>query len=276
LGQLEDKIRRLRRFTNNEEIKKAIDEIGAILLEENQFNLEANIETGDIDANEINIGEMTWGEDYEVTSGSYIVDGEEYTEDERQERIDELEEEFQNLEDKKLRLHGRAYELVDDKQTRVNDELQEFENAEWETDEIMWNTVWNYRGYVDRNIAMRLGFGILELKDGTEYIFLQGCGMDLSPKLVAYEALNFGYIRPKYVDKFRDSNYFKYVVGEEIFKRVCEKLGISQCIDTAIREQERRMKKFDKKLEALRKFREEGGDGDMVKMGAIMAFFQTQ
>ena len=256
MGQLKDKIYDLKHFTKSEEVKNAIDEVGALLLEENQFTLEANIETGNIEANEINIGEMTWGEDYEVISGSYVVDGEEYTEDERQDRIDELEEEFQNLEDKKLRLHGRAYELVDDKQTRMNDELQEFEDAEFEYDEIMWNTVWNYGGYIDHEIARRLGFGILEMRDGTEYIFLQGCGMDLSPMHVAYQALRFGYIDSGYVGKFRDVNYFKYVVGKEIFKEVCETLGIAHCIETAIEDQKQRMKEFDEKIEHLKKLRD--------------------
>jgi len=254
---LEWKIHELKQFTEKEEIRQAIDEIGQLLLEENQFNLEANIEVGNVYEKELDITDMGWGEDYEVITGGYIVDGEEYTEDERQERIDELEEEFQNLEDKKLRLHGRAYELVDDKQTRVNNELQEFEDAEWEYDEIYWNTVWNYnRGYVDHEIARRLGFGILETKNGNEYMFLQGCGMDLSPKHAAYQALKFGYIDQSYVRKFRQPNYFKNVVGKKVFEEVCKKLGITHCIDTAIEEQERRMKEFDKKLEKIKKLRE--------------------
>ena len=273
MGQLKDKIYDLKRFTKSEEVKKAIDEIGALLLEENQFNLEANIETGDIDSNEINIGEMTWGDDYEVTSGSYVVDGEEYTEDERQDGIDELEEEFQNLEDKKSRLHGRAYELVDDKQRRVNDELEEFEDAEFEYDEIMWNTVWNYGGYIDHEIARRLGFGILEMRDGTEYMFLQGCGMDLSPMHVAYQALKFGYIDSGYVRKFRDVNYFKYVVGEEVFKEVCEVLGITHCIETAIEDQKQRMKEFDEKIEHLKKLRDV--DPVLGHISALVLMAQT-
>ena len=273
MGQLKDKIYDLKHFTKSEEVKNAIDEVGALLLEENQFTLEANIETGNIEANEINIGEMTWGEDYEVISGSYVVDGEEYTEDERQDRIDELEEEFQNLEDKKLRLHGRAYELVDDKQTRMNDELQEFEDAEFEYDEIMWNTVWNYGGYIDHEIARRLGFGILEMRDGTEYIFLQGCGMDLSPMHVAYQALRFGYIDSGYVGKFRDVNYFKYVVGKEIFKEVCETLGIAHCIETAIEDQKQRMKEFDEKIEHLKRLRDV--DPVLGQISALALMTQT-
>ena len=276
MGQLEWKIHELKRFTKSEDIKKAIDEIGTILLEENQFNLEANIDTGDIDANDINIGDMQWGEDYEVVTGSYVVDGEEYTEDERQERIDELKEEFQNLEDKKLNLHGRAYELVDNKQTRVNDELQEFEDAEYEYDEIMWNTVWNYDGYVDYDIARRLGFGILEMRNGTEYMFLQGCGMDLSPMHVAYQALIFGYIDPSYVRKFRDPKYFRYVVGEEVFKEVCERLGITHCIETANEDQERRMKEFDEKLEHLKKLRDIDPMMGQISALALMAQIQNE
>jgi len=276
MSALEDEIYKLKSFTKKKEIKEVIEKIGELLQEENQFNIEAQINVGYVDENEINVSDMTWGEDYEVVTGSYNIDGEEFTEDERQERIDELEEEFQNLEDKKMRLHGRAYELVDNKQTRVNDELQELENAEYEYDEIYWNTVWNYYGEVNTELAQRLRFGVLELRDGTEYMFLQGCGMDLSPLLYAYQALEFGRIEEDAVRKFRDPKYFKHVVGEEIFKEVCERLGISHCIDTAIGEQERRMKEFNNKLEALQKFREEGGDEDIVKMGAIAAFLQTQ
>ena len=55
MGHLEWKIHELKQFTEKEEIRQAIDEIGQLLLEENQFNLEANIEVGNVYEKELDI-----------------------------------------------------------------------------------------------------------------------------------------------------------------------------------------------------------------------------
>jgi|TARA_Y100000034_G_scaffold131097_1_gene191066 hypothetical protein len=279
MGQLEWKIHALKQFTKNEEVKKAIDEIGAILLKENEFNLEANIDVGEVYEEELNISDMSYMDDYEITSGCFNVDGEEYDEDEKDEEIERLTEEKEKLEPRfnelseledERELTDEEQDEYDDLDTEISDletKIEEFEDAEWEYDEIMWNTVWNYNGYVDTGIARQLGFGILETRDGTEYMFLQGCGMDLSPKHVAYQALKFGHVEECRVNKFRDINYFEYVVGKETSKEVYEALGITKCIETAIEEQKRRMKEFDDKINRLAELRKK--EPVVAQMGAL-------
>lgn len=277
MGRLKQLIDQLKGFSNNEEIRNTIEEIGKFLLEENRFKIEALIEIGDVDKNELDIGGLEYGEDYEILTGRYIrPGGNEYTEEEREDRIEELEEEIQNLEDKKMRLHGRAYELVDDKQTRVNDELQELEDAEYEYDEIYWNTVWNYEGRVNKALAQRLGMGVLEFRNGQEYMFLTRYGMDLSPLLYAYQALELGYVEEDAVRKFRDPKYFKYLVGFKTFKEICDVLGITDCIETAIEEQERRMKEFDEKIKKITELRDSDPVLGQIAGLALMAQTMTE
>lgn len=73
----------------------------------------------------------------------------------------------------------------------------------------------------DEDLAWRLGLIPFHF-DGEFYLALGGCGMDLSPKLDAYQALTDGTIPSD--SRFRDDhNYAKYVIhGEEIFNEVIE------------------------------------------------------
>lgn len=60
----------------------------------------------------------------------------------------------------------------------------------------------------------------------TLMLALGGAGMDLSPKLDAFQVLVAGTIPPDSI-LFRDPKYFKYVVGEEVFKKVIDRLTSS-------------------------------------------------
>jgi len=59
--------------------------------------------------------------------------------------------------------------------------------------------------------------------EGEGYLALGGCGMDLSPRLDAYQALVDGSI-PSGSNFIRQPDYAKYVVGEKLFNKVMEKI----------------------------------------------------
>lgn len=117
------------------------------------------------------------------------------------------------------------------------EEASKFDDFEYDYDEIYWNTVYNYNGRVDVAIAQRLGLGVLQMNESEdEYMFLQGCGMDLSPKFVAYQVLAHGGVMREYTDKLRPSNweYFEYVVGRDVFRDVFKKMELERFLPTEI------------------------------------------
>jgi len=77
----------------------------------------------------------------------------------------------------------------------------------------------------DVDIARECGLFPFEF-EGDFYLALGGCGMDLSPKLDAYQALTAGSIPTD--SKFgSDNNYAKYVVGEKVYEKVMEKIKLN-------------------------------------------------
>lgn len=164
------------------------------------------VNCGDIDVDSINIGDMTY-EDYNIitSSGSVTINEEYlsfYSENEYNEYIKENE-----IED--------APDWLDFAQ----------EN------EIYWNTFYNYNGTdIDVEIANRLGLPVIELQDGSSYISISGCGMDLSFQLMYYQALALGRIEEKYATKDK-LEWAKINLSKENFKDMISHLGV--CIDSS-------------------------------------------
>jgi len=88
----------------------------------------------------------------------------------------------------------------------------------------------------DEDVAWKVGLIPFDF-DGEDYLALGGCGMDLSPRLDAYQALtndsvptNSHFVEnpsAKYIiGKGGDSSYAKYVVGEAIYNEVMEKIKL--------------------------------------------------
>lgn len=78
----------------------------------------------------------------------------------------------------------------------------------------------------DENIAWEVGLFPFEY-DGLTLLALGGCGMDLSPRLDAYQALTVGSVPAR--SKFLESpDYAKYVVGEETFNKVMKAITIEE------------------------------------------------
>lgn len=103
-------------------------------------------------------------------------------------------------------------------------------------DEIYWNYVWRPRDELDEDLARSLGFGILHVtrdfpgcRANDAYMGLQGCGMDLTPMLVAYCALKYRLVDREWVHYFRtadDWTCVEHVVGPQCAKIVLVALGV--------------------------------------------------
>ena len=86
-----------------------------------------------------------------------------------------------------------------------------------------WTTYFECdRMYWKESVAYRVGLTPFTY-DGANYLALGGCGMDLSPKLDAFQALTTGSI-PSGSMFLSDPNYARHVVGGEIFLEVLEKI----------------------------------------------------
>ena len=78
----------------------------------------------------------------------------------------------------------------------------------------------------DVSAALQAGLVPFYYRD-TFYLALGACGMDLSPKLDAYQALVSGTI-PRYSQLFKQESYFEYVVGEDLTAKVKVRIGLTQ------------------------------------------------
>lgn len=121
---------------------------------------------------------------------------------------------------------------------RVKDLVENLEESE--PDEVMWDIVWNYNDMdIDVGLARMCNLAVVRFErgqfEGKTFLALQGCGMDLTPQLVAYKALKFGYITERdaqaYFSTKEKRDYFKYVVGKGFARRVYEALSIEKFFD---------------------------------------------
>lgn len=113
-------------------------------------------------------------------------------------------------------------ELYKDEYEYEDDDEREWEAIERLREDLLYWVVYYEPHREDVNAAIECG--LIPFKyDGRFFLALGGCGMDLSPKLDAYQALTDGTIPPEST-LFRDHRYFEYVVGKELTKKVIEKI----------------------------------------------------
>ncbi|MCR8994591.1 hypothetical protein [Brevibacillus laterosporus] len=257
-GKLEQVMWGFKSFINDKELQDKFNEIYQQVLEANKDNVIAFLPIGNIDVDTLDISDFQVFDDYEINSGTRKDDeGNEF--DTEAEYIAYIEKKA-NEKFGKYEIREQLNEDTDSSYTTIHtiydengenvdwepyeseakdtlnnmkkdwiDEQPDFEDLEMEYHEIYWNTVWSYNGEVDREIADNVGLGYLEMNNsGDEYLFLLGCGMDLTPKLIAYQALAYGCIDEKWLRYFEGSmlKYTKDVVGERVWNEVIEKLGI--------------------------------------------------
>lgn len=116
----------------------------------------------------------------------------------------------------------------------LNEEIEEnytwyfdsFDNLDTEYDEVAYNEVYSFgNNYaIVEEIADKCGLGVLEMtKSGDKYLFLTGCGMDMSFMLVQYMALKFNKIDEEYLSKLE---WTKLNTSDEEWNEILECLGI--------------------------------------------------
>lgn len=195
----------------------------------------------------LDISEYQYIEDYEILT--YVMRDEDYNEFESEEEYQEhLKEkandkfEKYNIIESKDEDGEEIFELIDDEDDvidyfyskdeaeeeleRLKDEFIE-ESPKWDEldrvdDEIYWNTVYQPSFGVDVESAQRAGLGVLELH-GEQYLFLTGCGMDMSFQFVKYYAYADKALPIKYLDKLE---WTKQNTSSEEFKHVLSCLGV--------------------------------------------------
>ncbi|QST02748.1 hypothetical protein IMZ31_19555 (plasmid) [Pontibacillus sp. ALD_SL1] len=97
--------------------------------------------------------------------------------------------------------------------------------------EIANTNCFQYHGYVNRALAHRLGLGVLLTREDEEYLFFRGGGMDLTSKLIAYQAIEFGFVEERAADRLSSPIDRDYVIstmgGSIIYEEVMKTLGIT-------------------------------------------------
>lgn len=242
-------------FIKDKELQDKFNEIYQYVVEANKGNVVAFLPVGQVDVDTLDISDFKWVDDYEINSGTRKDDeGNEFDSEKEyvahlKEKANEefkgwkvIEKQDDNQETVYVLLdadgnedtwnysEGESLQELEDKKQEWIEEQPEFEDLELDYHEIYWNTVWRYNGEVDREVADNVGLGYLEMNNsGDEYLFLLGCGMDLTPKLIAYQALVYGYIDVKWLNYFEGSmlKYTKDVMGKRVWNEVIEKLGIA-------------------------------------------------
>lgn len=147
---------------------------------------------------------------------------EQWGEDEKASKVkagDKYAEYFEDFDD--------VIELVRDNTCpNINQDLIERDSFDdWETEErdgLAYWTVYFKPRVEDVEVALKCGLTPFYFDDEF-YLALGGCGMDLSPKLDAYQALTTKMI-PSDSKLLRggDESYFGYVVGKDVMKEVLE------------------------------------------------------
>lgn len=131
------------------------------------------------------------------------------------EQYEELQEENNYFEDE-VEVYINELE-EEDRASRDEDELK-LEARDAIVERILNWLIYFEPQKFDKEIAKKCGLVAFTYKD-IELLGLGGCGMDLSPKLDAYQALVDGTI-DKYSTLFSQYDYFKDVVGQSVTEEV--------------------------------------------------------
>ena len=106
------------------------------------------------------------------------------------------------------------------------------DKSEQEIDELFWDALTHWTIYFeplvfDEEIALKCGLTPFTYK-GKNLLALSGCGMDLSPRLDAYQALSHKTIDRNsryFFTANRLDKYFEYVVGKELAEEVLKAIS---------------------------------------------------
>lgn len=238
-GKLRSLIYEVRSFLPDpysDETSELLKPLVTALCDHNEFSMSANLCTAHFEFDSIYLPDYNAGEDYEP-GGSWRNDyldewchDSEELEDKKSEAQDlvwKLEEEvaaidatLESLTDEEkddtdeYAKWADALEVAEAKRDEAQMVLDDWEDAEWQEDELMWNTAWSEHGRINEHLARSLGLDTLtfisEAKEGDQYFSLGGIGMDMSPKLAAYVILDHGFCPSEYASHFESELRFRY------------------------------------------------------------------
>lgn len=198
----------------------------------------------------LNISNLRYIDDYEIITKSFTdEDGNEYDEYDEEEYLNYLKEkaecQFKGYTVVERDDNGKiCYDLLDENKAPYYECISEaealeqleqlkeeyienepaFEDLDCEYHEIYWNTVFQPDYDIDVESAYKAGLGVLELNEtGDRYLFLRGCGMDLSFQFVKYYAYAQKALPLRYLDKLE---WTKMNSGKEEFKQILTCLGV--------------------------------------------------
>lgn len=179
---------------------------------ESKYELRTDFPVGDVDFVSDIVAE--WADDHGIPKD---VDFDGMTLDQIKEQCPE---EFDDLME-------RIKDEIDDRDYHaLEDDLKPLYGVEYPDDEFnelealgYWTVYFEPR-VRDEAIAWKVGLIPFEY-DGTSYLALGGCGMDLSPRLDAYQALTVGSVSSD-SQFIRQPGYAAYVVGQGVFDEVME------------------------------------------------------
>jgi len=158
--------------------------------------------------------------------------------------------------------------LKDFVEENYQDEFKDFVDNKFYDDRTaddyypIWLTAWEFpTGYTAEQLNEFDIRGVVFFNiNGTDFISLTTCGMDMTPSLeYAYFMYSNVEIAKTYIKEriFRQPSYFSYVVGNTDFKKLCEKLGITERkINLAEKRVKERCKEFLDGLNDLSKLRD--------------------
>lgn len=126
-----------------------------------------------------------------------------------------------------------AADIIQDPAKREKFIKKHTNNALFLDDEIVGDFAYQFAGRVNFKNARKCGFGILKTQSQEFYMFQTAMGMDLPAQLAAYQALTFGCVSEKDLDRLTTAGgreHMKTVLGEEVYAEVLEALGISNMV----------------------------------------------
>lgn len=184
-------------------LNKEIDDLKNKAYEKEAIHMLVNY--GDIDCNNINTLDMSYGDDgdYTIITSRGSVD----------------------INDENLYFNSeKEYEKYI-KENEIEDAPEWWDFADYS--EIYWNEFYRYNDLdIDLDIANEIGLPVIELKNGDTYVSISGCGMDLSFQIMEYQALAFGRIEEKFATKDK-LEWAKMNMSEERYKNMLKHLGVS-------------------------------------------------
>lgn len=254
-------------YAKSPESKRVVEKLMKLIVDENQDNVVAFLPTRTVDLNQFDfdLQELNFGEDFEasfhwtadVPDEKGNTSNEQLEDHERVELLEKLNDEIEDLEGKR-KLTKKEEKHLD----HIRAVRDAWDGAEQEYDELYYNWGWSPgHSEVDEPLALRLGFSLIKFlagaKEDETFMMYGGGGMDLSPKLVAYIALKYGWVDPEHVSKFTGYNidYLQSVMGETIFNEVIEKLGVTRQVAVVLKQKAKeraRQERARKKDEALK------------------------